>query len=87
MKPVATEIHRRLSKALAPTLLDVRDDSASHRGHAGHIEGVETHFTVHVVSSAFDGQSRVERQRLVHGLLADLMDNPIHALSLKLDSA
>ena len=82
--PVAAEISRRLTDALAPVQLDVLDDSAGHRGHAGHREGVETHLTVRMTSAAFNGLGRVARQRMVYGLLADLMENPIHALSLDL---
>ena len=88
--PVAAEIHRRIMVALCPTVLTVTDESDKHRGHMGHREGVETHFNLHAVSASFAGKSRVERQRLVHGLLADLMDGsstgPIHALSLKLET-
>jgi BolA family transcriptional regulator, general stress-responsive regulator len=82
--PIAAEIGRRLTEALAPSRLEVQDDSASHRGHGGHREGVETHLTVRITSAAFNGKGRVERQRMVYALLADLMENPIHALSLDL---
>lgn len=84
MGPVARELHDRLNRAFAPLELDISDDSGQHRGHAGYREGIETHFTVRLVSSRFAGQTRVARQRSVHAELADLMNNPIHALSLKL---
>lgn len=86
IKPVANEIHRRLAEAFQPLALEVIDNSEQHRGHGGHREGVETHFTVNLTSTVFAGKSRVARQRLVYNALADLMDNPIHALSLKLDT-
>ncbi|MGK2285618.1 BolA family protein [Pedomonas sp. V897] len=86
MGPVAKEVSRRLSETFHPTRLVVRDDSEQHRGHAGHREGVETHFTVEICAEAFRGRSRVEQQRLVYGALADLMNNPIHALSLKISA-
>ncbi len=82
--PVATEIIRRATAAFAPVHLEVQDDSNTHRGHGGHREGVETHLTLRITSAAFNGKGRVERQRLVFDLLRDLMDNPIHALSLDL---
>ena len=84
MGPVAAEIERRVRTALAPSQLAVIDDSAKHRGHAGHREGIETHLTLRITSAAFNGKGRVERQRMVYALLADLMENPIHALSLDL---
>ena len=34
--PVATEMLTRLGAALAPTILSLIDESASHQGHAGH---------------------------------------------------
>lgn len=84
--PVAREITRRLAEAFAPTQLQVLDDSHQHRGHGGYREGVETHLTVIMAAAALAPLSRVARQRAVLDLLADLMDNPIHALSLKLSA-
>ncbi|WP_349262517.1 BolA family protein [Geminicoccus sp.] len=67
---------------LAPLALQVRDRSDEHRGHGGWREGGETHFDVIVISAAFAGQSRVARHRKVNALLAPLMAERIHALSL-----
>ncbi len=86
-RPVADEITRRVQVAFAPLYLEVVDDSDKHRGHGGHREGIETHLTLRITSAAFDGKSRVARQRLVFDLLSDLMENPIHALSLDLKPA
>ncbi|MFD1610252.1 BolA family protein [Sphingomonas tabacisoli] len=80
--PVAAEIEKRLTEALAPERLDVIDDSAKHRGHAGHDPRGESHFTVTVVSAAFAGQSRVARQRMVNAALADLLRDRVHALAM-----
>ena len=82
MGQVKTDIERRLSVALAPKRLVVRDDSDQHIGHAGHRPGGETHFFVEVVSQRFAGQSRVARQRLVFAALDELMREQIHALSI-----
>ena len=82
MGQVKTDIERRLSVALAPKRLVVRDDSDQHIGHAGHRPGGETHFFVEVVSQRFAGQSRVARQRLVFAALDKLMREQIHALSI-----
>ena len=80
---VAESIRSKLTAGLAPTRLEILDDSARHAGHAGAREGGETHFTVLVVSERFTGQSRLERQRTIHALLAEELAGPVHALSLK----
>jgi BolA protein len=81
--PIATEIHQRLTAALAPTRLVVRDDSEKHRGHAGYNQdGGESHFTVEVESPAFAGQSRLARQRAVNAALTDLLKERVHALAI-----
>ena len=81
--PVAEEIARRLRAALSPAHLAVIDDSAQHRGHAGHDARGESHFTVEIVAQAFEGKSRVERQRAVNGALAELLAERVHALAIK----
>ncbi len=75
-------IRSKLTAAFSPTDLTVEDDSARHEGHSGHRHGGETHFNVRIVSPAFAGLSRVERQRRVYAALADEMKNQIHALAL-----
>jgi BolA protein len=80
---VAEEITKRLNEALAPSHLDVRNDSAMHHGHAGDDGSGESHFSVDIVSPRFAGMSRVERQRAVNAALADLLRERIHALSIK----
>lgn len=72
----------KLQAALAPESLEVIDESAGHQGHAGARPGGETHFRVEIVSQAFAGLSRVERQRLVYRILADELAGPVHALSV-----
>jgi BolA protein len=81
--PVATEIEARLRSALVPVHLAVIDDSDKHRGHAGHDARGESHFTVEVVSSVFEGQNRVARQRAVNAALADLLAERVHALAIR----
>jgi BolA protein len=81
--PVGAEITSRLTEALAPTHLLVRDDSEQHRGHAGHDPRGESHFTVEIVAPAFAGMNRVQRQRAVNAALADLLAERVHALAIK----
>ncbi len=81
--PVAAEIERRLRAALSPESLAVIDDSAAHRGHAGHDARGESHFTVEIVAAAFAGESRVKRHRLVNAALAALLADRVHALVIQ----
>ena len=84
---VASTITEKLTAALRPTRLQVVDESHQHAGHVGSRPGGETHFAVVIVSDAFVGKSRVERQRLVYGVLADELAGPVHALSVKAQTA
>ncbi len=79
---ITERINKKLTEGLTPTVLEVVDESAKHKGHGGWREGGETHFHVTVVSDAFEGKSRVDRQRMVYALLADEMAERIHALAL-----
>ena len=84
--PVATEMLKRLNSALAPARIDLTDDSEKHRGHGGYNPAGESHFFLEIVSPAFNGKSRVERQRMVYAALGDLMKERVHALSIKATS-
>jgi len=79
---MADTIRDKLTASFAPEALDVADESARHAGHAGAQPGGETHFNVRIVSNAFEGLSRVERQRRVYAVLADELKARVHALSL-----
>jgi BolA family transcriptional regulator, general stress-responsive regulator len=86
MATYAERIRTKILNALAPEALEVIDESHRHAGHLQHDGGAgqegETHFHVLVVSAAFNGQSRVARQRMVYDLLADELSERVHALSL-----
>jgi BolA protein len=79
---VAHVLRMKLNAAFSPLALDVVDDSARHAGHAGARPGGETHFNVRIVSDAFKGMSRVERQRKVYAVLAAELEGGVHALAL-----
>jgi BolA protein len=80
---IESSIRAKLSGALSPVLLEIVDESAKHAGHAGARPGGQTHFAVKIVSSNFEGLSRVERQRKVYGLLEPQFSAGLHALALK----
>jgi BolA family transcriptional regulator, general stress-responsive regulator len=80
---VAATIRRKLTDRLAPTRVEIFDDSDRHAGHAGARPEGETHFAVTIVAAAFAGLSRVARQRLVYETLAEELATRVHALSLQ----
>lgn len=80
---VAATIESKLRAALQPARLQVVDESELHKGHAGHRPGGQSHFRVEIVSAAFEGQSRIVRQRRVYEILADEFKAGVHALALK----
>ncbi len=86
--PIATIIRKKLTDGLSPEVLEIVDDSARHAGHhhEGGMDGRpggESHFNLTVVSAAFEGRSRLERQRAVNSLLSSELAGPVHALSIR----
>jgi BolA protein len=80
--PVATRLREKLETAFAPQSLAIQDESSLHSGHSGAREGGESHFRVRIVSAAFNGLTRVERQRRVYAVAADEIEAGLHALAL-----
>ena len=78
---VAALLRARLAP-LAPAVLEIRDDSAAHVGHAG-AAGGGGHFSMVIVSNLFRDMPRLQRHQRVLRELADLVPLPIHALSIK----
>jgi BolA family transcriptional regulator, general stress-responsive regulator len=75
-------LREKLEAAFAPSDLDIEDESSRHAGHSGAREGGESHFRIRIVSAAFQGLSRVERQRRVYAALAEEFARGLHALAL-----
>lgn len=82
----ADRLKTLLTEELPAEHVEVVDDSVRHAGHAGARPEGETHYTVLVVSSRFEGVNRVARSRLVHEILAREFAAGMHALSLVLRS-
>ena len=80
---VQSEMEALLREAFAPARLDVINDSAAHHGHSGDDGSGESHFTVVIESKAFQGKSRLERQRMVNRALGDIPGERVHALAIK----
>lgn len=81
--PIASEIEAILTAAFAPERLAVINDSAHHSGHTGDDGTGESHFTIEIVSGAFAGQSRLQRQRMVNAALGDIPGRRVHALAIR----
>lgn len=86
-------IRRTLQEGLSPTLLELEDESHKHAGHAGVMhdlkgaghrhDGGLTHLRVRVISADFTGKSRLERHRIVNGLLQGEIARGLHALAIE----
>ena len=86
--PTAALLHQRLTARLAPTRLEVIDESAQHAGHAGaNDSGAGTHFRVRIASHLFTDKSRVARHRLVYDALQDFIDQGLHALAIEAENS
>jgi BolA family transcriptional regulator, general stress-responsive regulator len=83
--PTTHALEARLREALAPTWMEVIDESASHAGHAGaNSLGYGTHFRVRIGGPAFAGRSRVAQHRLVYDALQNFTDAGLHALAIEI---
>jgi BolA protein len=79
---VAERLREKLEAGFAPVALEIEDESSRHAGHSGAREGGESHFRVRIVSDAFAGLSRVERQRRVYAAVNEEIAAGLHALAL-----
>lgn len=75
-------IRAAIETALAPSALQVEDQSHRHIGHEGASDG-RGHFRVDVVSAAFVGLDALARHRAVYAAVGDLMTTDIHALTIR----
>ncbi|MFN4121357.1 BolA family protein [Acidovorax sp.] len=80
----AAQMQQALHDRLAPTQLEVIDESAAHAGHAGaNGTGFGTHFRVRISSPLFTGRPRVAQHRLVYDALQEFIDQGVHALAIE----
>ena len=78
--PLHRVIREKLTGALAPSVLEIENESPKH----GLPASAEKHFRVVAVSELFADQSRIERHQAVHAVLAaELKSGEIHALSVQ----
>ncbi len=73
---------RQRLAALEPASLELLDESAKHQGHSGWKPGGNTHWRLTIVAEAFRGKPTLARHRMVYEALGELMEHPIHALTI-----
>ncbi|KAK7984168.1 Ribose-phosphate diphosphokinase [Apiospora arundinis] len=85
--PMEDTIRSKLTASLAPSRLEIYNDSHKHAHHAPMADSTskETHFRLVIASAEFRAKARPARHRMVYALLRDEMaqDHGIHALQLK----
>jgi BolA protein len=79
--PTAVRIHSLLLQHLAPSHLEVRDDSAAHAGHES--AAGKGHFRLRIVSTCFEGLKPLQRHRLVNEALSPLFETELHAVAME----
>ena len=76
-------IENLILKIFKPEFLSVFDVSEQHRGHKNFKEGVESHFEIIIVSEKFINLSRIERHRMVNGILKEEFSSDLHSVVVK----
>ena len=80
----AAALEAALRERLAPTVLEVIDESYQHEGHAGaNGTGFGTHFRVRIECAAFAGQNKVAGLRVVYDCLRPFFSQGLHALAIE----
>jgi stress-induced morphogen len=78
------QLRSLISQTFAPIHYELINESAKHYGH---LEGpsTETHFKALIVSTKFEGLSRVRRQQMVYALVSPFLEangGTLHALAM-----
>ena len=76
---VQQAIESKIRASLSPEHLRVVNESHMHSVPPGS----ESHFKLVIVSDAFEGKPLVRRHQLVNGILAEELQERIHALSME----
>lgn len=76
---VAERIEALLREGMQVDKVLLENESHMHAGPAS-----ESHFKLALISPDFEGMPKVRRHQMVYALVAELMQNPIHALAMHL---
>ena len=74
-------VTQKLQEAFAPHAFELIDNSWQHAGHAGNTMG-GSHLAIRITSDAFRAVPTLKRHRIVHEVLKEEMQGPVHALEL-----
>ncbi|OCT46721.1 UV-induced protein uvi31 [Cladophialophora carrionii] len=85
--PIEDAIRKKVTDALNPTQLTIRNDSHLHSHHKAMVGSTskETHFYLDITSPSFASKAQPARHRMVYALLKEELDREggIHALQLR----
>ncbi len=76
-------LHATLSEKFTPDYLQIIDETHKHKNHMNTPYDKETHFSIFIVSSAFQLMSRLERHRAIMDLFKENLKDQLHALAIK----
>ena len=79
-------IKRLIEENFDPVEFELINESHKHVGHAGDDGSGQTHYKLMVVSSIFEGLSRIQRQRLVMDVLEGAFSKGLHAITMQLST-
>lgn len=65
-------IHDKILEAIPDAKIEIID-----------LRGDGDHYSAHVVSSAFEGQNRVQQHKMVQKALGDILGGQLHALAIQ----
>ena len=70
------ELYKRIEDAFPGAKIELED-----------LRGDQDHYSVHITSEVFAGQSRVAQHKLVHKALEDILGDQLHALAIQTSAA
>lgn len=76
---IESSIETLLQAGLNIDHIEIFNESHMHGGNRR-----DTHFKLVAVSDSFEGKRLIQRHQMIYGLVSELMNNPIHALSMHL---
>ena len=79
-------ITKKIKDNIDPFYFRLINFSEQHSHHATNNRGEYSHIRLVIASDIFDNKSKVNRERLVHKVLTEELNDHVHALVLKLYS-
>lgn len=76
-------IEEKLRKNFQPSFLEVKNNSAQHRGHLGDDGGGETHFAIVIESLELQEMNKIAAHRAINKILKEEFALGLHALEIR----